>query len=176
MPANSDAAGIRPTAVDGLPSLIGSGPADLAAAALAAGAPEAQARLRGRQLFHWIYARGAADFAPMTDLPAALRQRLGELYSVARPEIVAEQRAADGTWKWLLRFADGKEGKPHRGREIGVRAKGAERIAARDDQRLCALQAEGHARRRLDEKEGSDNGIMTERGERFGADHRHVAR
>ena len=44
MPANSDAAGIRPTAVDGLPSLIGSGPADLAAAALAAGAPEAQAK------------------------------------------------------------------------------------------------------------------------------------
>jgi 23S rRNA (adenine2503-C2)-methyltransferase len=28
---------------------------------------------------------------------------------VARPDIVAEQRAADGTWKWLLRFADGQE-------------------------------------------------------------------
>jgi 23S rRNA (adenine2503-C2)-methyltransferase len=109
MPANSDAAGIRPIAAGGLPSLIGLGAADLAAAALTAGAPEAQARLRGRQLFHWIYARGAADFAPMTDLPVALRERLGELYSVARPEIVAQQRASDGTWKWLLRFADGQE-------------------------------------------------------------------
>ena len=30
-------------------------------------------------------------------------------FSVARPEIVAEQRSADGTRKWLLRFADGQE-------------------------------------------------------------------
>ncbi len=109
MPANSESADLRPLAADGLPSLIGQGLAGLASAAVAAGAPEAQARLRARQLFHGLYARGAADFAQMTDLPAALRQRLGELYSVARPAVVAEQRAADGTWKWLLRFADGQE-------------------------------------------------------------------
>ena len=102
MPANSDPAAA-------LPSLLGMGAGELAAAAVAAGAAAPQAKLRGRQLFHWIHARGAADFSAMTDLPAPLRQRLAELYTVARPAIVAEQRAADGTWKWLLRFADGQE-------------------------------------------------------------------
>ena len=38
-----------------------------------------------------------------------LRRRLEERFSVSRPEIAAEQRSADGTWKWLLRFADGQE-------------------------------------------------------------------
>ena len=108
MPANSATGAAVPVAASS-PSLLGLGLGDLAAAALGAGVPESQARLRARQLFHWIYARGATDFAVMTDLPAALRQRLGELYTIARPDIVAEQRATDGTWKWLLRFADGQE-------------------------------------------------------------------
>jgi 23S rRNA (adenine2503-C2)-methyltransferase len=109
MPASSSPETFRPIAGDGRPSLIGLGLAGLAAAAVAAGAPATQAKLRARQLFHWLYTRGAADFAQMSDLPAGLRGHLGELYSVARPDIGAEQRAADGTWKWLLRFADGQE-------------------------------------------------------------------
>jgi 23S rRNA (adenine2503-C2)-methyltransferase len=45
----------------------------------------------------------------MTTLPVALRERLAERWSIDRPAIVAERRAADGTWKWLLRLADGQE-------------------------------------------------------------------
>lgn len=108
MPAPVDPAP-RPLAPDGRPSLIGLDVARLEACLEALGEPERQRRLRARQLFHWIYHRGAADFAAMTTLPLALRQKLAEACSVARPAVAAEQRSADGTRKWLLRFADGQE-------------------------------------------------------------------
>jgi 23S rRNA (adenine2503-C2)-methyltransferase len=107
MPARSDAP--RRLAADGRPSLAGLDLAGLRRALFSVGEPEAQVALRARQLFHWLYHRGAASFGAMTTLPASLRGRLDELWSVGRPEIVAEQRSSDGTWKWLLRFADGQE-------------------------------------------------------------------
>ena len=107
-PASSDA-GSRPLAADGRPSLIGLDQAGLETLLAGLGEPERQRRLRARQLFHWIYHRGAASFEAMTTLPKDLRQRLAETCSVARPAIVAEQRSGDGTRKWLLRFFDGQE-------------------------------------------------------------------
>ncbi len=59
---------------------------------------------RARQLMKWIYRRGVADFAAMTDLARDFRAALGEVAEVAVPEIVTEQRSADGTRKWLLRM------------------------------------------------------------------------
>jgi 23S rRNA (adenine2503-C2)-methyltransferase len=100
----------RPLAADGKPSLIGLDRVALGAviAAVEPATPQ-QVRLRARQLFHWLYHRGAADIAAMTTLPKALRGLLAERYSAARPEISALQTAGDGTRKWLLRFADGQE-------------------------------------------------------------------
>ncbi|HEX8375471.1 MAG TPA: 23S rRNA (adenine(2503)-C(2))-methyltransferase RlmN, partial [Geminicoccaceae bacterium] len=109
MPANPDALVPKPLAPDGKPSLLGLDAAGLSAALIGAGEPEAKAGLRARQLFHWLYHRGAADFAAMTTLPKDTRERLAERFSAARPAITTEQRSADGTWKWLLRFADGQE-------------------------------------------------------------------
>jgi 23S rRNA (adenine2503-C2)-methyltransferase len=109
MPAHGDPAAPRPLAADGRPSLIGLDVEALASWLTALGEPERQSRLRARQLFHWIYHRGATSFDAMTTLPRALRGKLAETCSVARPEIVTEQRSADGTRKWLLRFADGQE-------------------------------------------------------------------
>ncbi len=99
----------RPLAADGKPSLIGLGPDGLLPLLVDLGEGEALAALRARQLAHWLYWRGARDFALMTTLPAGLRARLAERYSIARPTIAAEQRSTDGTAKWLLRFADGQE-------------------------------------------------------------------
>ena len=45
----------------------------------------------------------------MTTLPKETRARLAERFTAARPEIATEQRSADGTRKWLLRFADRQE-------------------------------------------------------------------
>ncbi len=103
MPARDDATAGTPAA------LIGLDPGGLEAVLADRGVPRAQRRMRARQLFRWIYARGATDFAQMTDLPSALRERLAAAFSVARPGILAERRSADGTCKWLLRFADGQE-------------------------------------------------------------------
>ncbi len=100
----------KPLAADGRPSLIG---LDLGALTGVIGTlesvPERQWALRARQLFHWVYHRGAADFALMSTLPTALREALAQSWSVARPAITTAQTAADGTRKWLLRFADGQE-------------------------------------------------------------------
>ena len=61
------------------------------------------------QIWSWAYVRGATDFAVMTDIAKELRGELAAAFSLARPEIVTEQVSVDGTRKWLLRLADGKE-------------------------------------------------------------------
>jgi len=60
--------------------------------------------MRVGQLWHWIYHRGVRDFGAMRNVARPLLDQLGERYTLARPEIVAEQVSADGTRKWLLRL------------------------------------------------------------------------
>src|ERR1700759_2202491 len=64
---------------------------------------------RARQLWHWIYRRGATDFAAMTSLSRPFREKLAARYVLQRPAISRALASADGTRKWLLRFADGEE-------------------------------------------------------------------
>ena len=64
---------------------------------------------RARQIWQWIYWHGITDFDRMTNIAKKSRERLAELFVVARPDIVTEQRSVDGTRKWLLRFPDGNE-------------------------------------------------------------------
>ena len=61
--------------------------------------------MRASQLWHWIYHRGARDFSAMRNIARPVLERLAERYTLARPEIAAEQVSADGTRKWLLRMA-----------------------------------------------------------------------
>src|SRR5437588_1807697 len=64
---------------------------------------------RARQLWHWIYRRGATDFAAMTSLSKPFRDKLAARYVLQRPAISRALASVDGTRKWLLRFADGEE-------------------------------------------------------------------
>jgi len=64
---------------------------------------------RVRQLWHWIYYRGATDFGDMTNLAKGFRERLAARYALGRPEVTSALASSDGTRKWLLRFADGQE-------------------------------------------------------------------
>ncbi|MGZ5862990.1 MAG: 23S rRNA (adenine(2503)-C(2))-methyltransferase RlmN [Methyloceanibacter sp.] len=89
--------------------LLGLNHAQLAARLEAVGVPELQSRMRVRQLWNWLYVRGATDFEGMTDIAKELRSELGRAFTLARPEIVTEQVSLDGTRKWLLRLDDGKE-------------------------------------------------------------------
>ena len=86
-------------------NLVGLGREALAAEMAAFGAEP----FRARQLWHWIYHRGAADFAAMTSLSKAFRDRLAEHYELRRPDVSQSLASVDGTRKWLLRFADGQE-------------------------------------------------------------------
>jgi 23S rRNA (adenine2503-C2)-methyltransferase len=90
-------------------SLLGLTRSELAGRLIGLGVPERQSRMRVRQLWNWMYVRGATDFAAMTDVAKELRAELGVAFTLERPEIVTEQVSQDGTRKWLLRLADGKE-------------------------------------------------------------------
>jgi 23S rRNA (adenine2503-C2)-methyltransferase len=67
------------------------------------------ARFHARQIFGWIYKRGVTDFAQMSDLGRPLRAELAERFTVATPDVVRTERSEDGTAKFLLRLADGKQ-------------------------------------------------------------------
>src|SRR5512141_1927396 len=73
------------------PSLIGLSRQQLAALLGAVGVPEAQRKMRVQQLWHWIYFRGFTEFNQMTSLSKELRATLAENFTLARPEVVAEQ-------------------------------------------------------------------------------------
>jgi 23S rRNA (adenine2503-C2)-methyltransferase len=60
--------------------------------------------MRTAQLWHWIYFRGARDFASMLNVSKTLRQRLNDAFTLDLPEVVEEQVSEDGTRKWLLRL------------------------------------------------------------------------
>jgi 23S rRNA (adenine2503-C2)-methyltransferase len=86
-------------------NLVGLGRDELAAEMAALGA----APFRARQLWHWIYHRGARDFEAMTTLAKTFRAELDTRYTLARPAEARALTSADGTRKWLLRFGDGQE-------------------------------------------------------------------
>jgi len=90
-------------------SLIGLTRDELRGRLEAFGLDAKDARMRVRQLWHWIYFRGATSFAPMTTLSKDLREALGAAFLLDRPEIMTQQTSADGTIKWLIRFAPGIE-------------------------------------------------------------------
>ena len=99
-------------ATDASPALIGLPRAELAQALIDSDVPEKQARMRASQLWHWLYVRGASDFAAMHNISKDLRSTLADRFTIARPEITAEQISEDGTRKWLMRFPPRGAGKP----------------------------------------------------------------
>jgi 23S rRNA (adenine2503-C2)-methyltransferase len=64
---------------------------------------------RARQLWHWIYHRGATSFDVMTTIAKGMQARMAERYAVDRPDVSRAQQSFDGTSKWLLKFPDGNE-------------------------------------------------------------------
>ncbi|AUW57754.1 23S rRNA (adenine(2503)-C(2))-methyltransferase RlmN [Sphingobium sp. SCG-1] len=94
---------------DGRVDLLGLNKAQIQGALQEAGLDLKQAKLRSKQLFHWLYHRGETDFAAMTDLAKPMRLWMAERFVVGRPEVVEAQVSSDGTRKWLLRSDDGQD-------------------------------------------------------------------
>ncbi len=96
------------------PSLIGLSRDELSACLAALGVEPKQHKMRVQQLWHWMYVRGAKQFSDMTNVSKDMRALLETRYTLARPEIVAEQISNDGTRKWLLRLPSGHASeRPH---------------------------------------------------------------
>ncbi len=96
------------------PSLVGLSRAALADALATLGVPERSRKMRVQQLWHWMYVRGVTSFDLMTSVSKELRTQLNDNFTLARPEVVAEQISVDGTRKWLLRLPGETEGeRPH---------------------------------------------------------------
>jgi 23S rRNA (adenine2503-C2)-methyltransferase len=58
---------------------------------------------RATQVMKWIFQEGIDDFAAMTNLSKALRERLQTVAEIRLPEVVQDHPSADGTRKWLLK-------------------------------------------------------------------------
>lgn len=59
---------------------------------------------RGAQIYHALYAERRFDFAAMSNLPAALRERLAREASVTLPRIQRRYSSADGTIRYVLQL------------------------------------------------------------------------
>jgi 23S rRNA (adenine2503-C2)-methyltransferase len=66
-------------------------------------------RFHARQIFQWVYRRGITDFALMSDLGRELRAELAAAFTIGTPDVIRSERSEDGTAKFLLRLADGKQ-------------------------------------------------------------------
>ena len=98
-----------PARVDGRIDVVGLTRPELRDALIAAGIPEKQARMRAQQIWHWVYNRGAVDFAAMTSISKETQAQLAAKFVIGRPEVVEAQVSTDGTRKWLLRSDDGQD-------------------------------------------------------------------
>ena len=62
---------------------------------------------RAKQIFDWVYRRGARDWAGMSDLPAAMRAELAERFELGLPPVLRTQGSRDSTLKYLLSMRAG---------------------------------------------------------------------
>ena len=94
---------------DGRVDLIGLPKGEIRAALEAGGMEIKQAKLRAKQLWHWMYNRGVTDFTLMTDIAKTMHPWLEQRFVISRPEVVEAQVSSDGTRKWLLRSPDAQD-------------------------------------------------------------------
>src|SRR2546426_2429230 len=66
-------------------------------------------RFHAGQIFRWMYRRGVTDVEAMTDLSRELRADLTSSFTLTTPAVVERDRSVDGTEKFLLRLADGRQ-------------------------------------------------------------------
>ncbi len=62
---------------------------------------------RSQQVMKWIHHLGVSDFAEMTNLSKALRDKLQEIACVEAPVVIEQHDSKDGTRKWLMQLSGG---------------------------------------------------------------------
>lgn len=87
------------------PELLGKSKEELREFCVGLGEPA----YRGGQIYHALYGERKFDLGQVTNLPAALRERLGKEARITLPEVKERFVSADGSVRYL--FALGKKGK-----------------------------------------------------------------
>jgi len=64
-------------------------------------------KYHAKQIFAWIYQKGAYEFNSMSDLPASLRKTLGKEFYIFGLGLADLQKSSDGTTKLLFELKDG---------------------------------------------------------------------
>ncbi|GLP99573.1 MAG: 23S rRNA (adenine(2503)-C(2))-methyltransferase RlmN [Pseudomonadota bacterium] len=62
---------------------------------------------RARQLLQWIHKYRITDFAEMSNLSKALREKLQAVAEIKLPEVMHEHISQDGTRKWIIKLSCG---------------------------------------------------------------------
>ncbi|WP_447956265.1 23S rRNA (adenine(2503)-C(2))-methyltransferase RlmN [Vreelandella sp. EE7] len=91
------------SAAPALQNLLGLSRAQMEAFFLSIG----EKKFRAAQMMKWIHQEGVDDFAAMTNLSKALREKLAQVAEVRGPAVVYEGTSTDGTRKWVLEVEDG---------------------------------------------------------------------
>lgn len=65
---------------------------------------------RGGQIYHALYAERRFDLAEMTNLPAALRERLARELAIELPRVIQRFRSSDGSIRYVLALAASEAG------------------------------------------------------------------
>lgn len=64
-------------------------------------------RFRAEQVMKWMHHQGVSDFAQMTNLSNALRDKLSRVAEVRPPPVHSQHDSSDGTRKWLVEVEGG---------------------------------------------------------------------
>jgi 23S rRNA (adenine2503-C2)-methyltransferase len=66
-------------------------------------------KFHAKQIYQWIWKRGVTGFDEMTNLSLELRTALAEKATISLPRVVHHDVSEDGTQKFVLQLADGKQ-------------------------------------------------------------------
>ncbi len=66
-------------------------------------------KFRAKQVYEWLWQRGAGSFGEMSNLSKALRETLEAAFAIDKVQIRDEQRSNDGTIKYAFLLATGHE-------------------------------------------------------------------
>lgn len=68
-----------------------------------------EAKFRGRQIYEWLWKKGAGSFEEMSNLSKSLREKLSQEFVIDKIQIEDRQRSNDGTIKYAFRLSNGSQ-------------------------------------------------------------------
>ena len=66
-----------------------------------------QPKFRAAQIFDWLYVKKVANYDEMKNVPKVLKELIAAVFDFTTFEVIKQQKASDGTNKFLFRLADG---------------------------------------------------------------------